>query len=231
MRKRHIVGLVFTTVFAVVVVSAASAFAATEWQLNAKPITSATATTTTGKFLLEDMNSITKVDIECNVTFDGSVGPGAADEITKILNSAGVEEKAENLAKVIEPSINCEIVSKGSCEEANKSKIILFPFHLPWKSELLLPSGETRVDDLRAGTGGEPGYEYTCKAVLLGNVTDVCTGTPGSVMTNETGGVNSVFEEAEPFNPPGNCSIGGEKETLFVGSGLVSSPAGTLTVS
>jgi len=225
------VGLAFAAVFAFAAFSSTSAFAATEWQLNAKAITTPTTSTTTGKLLLEDMNSIIKVDIECSGTFDGTVGPGAADEITKVLNSAGAEETGKNLAGTTVPSINCEIVSKGSCEEANKSKIVVFPIHLPWKSELLLPSGETRVDDLKEGTGGEPGYEITCKAVLLGTVTDVCTGKPGSVMTNETGGVNGVFEEAETFNPAGNCSIGGEKEGLVVGTGLVTSTAGTLTVS
>src|SRR5580693_1268764 len=212
MRKLHIAGIAFAAVFAFVAFSATSAFAATEWQIAGKAIATATESETTGELLLEDMNSLLKVDVLCKGIFDGTVGPGAADTITKILSSAGVEEKAENLEKVIVNSINCELMEKGACEEANGSLINVFPVHLPWATELLLPSGELVVDDIKEGTGkGAPGYEITCKSSLLGTVTDTCTGIAGSNMTNGATDVIGKFEEDATNNPPGNCSIGGEK--------------------
>jgi hypothetical protein len=46
--------------------------------------------------------------------------------------------------------------------------------HLPWKSELFETEGKAEQKILADG-GGEPGWSVTCKAPILGSITDVCT--------------------------------------------------------
>jgi hypothetical protein len=231
MRKIYTVGLAVVAVFAFSVIAAASASAATEWLLEGAAIPSPGDTVeTTGELLLEDTGTGTQ--IECSGKFDGTVGPGATDKIEKILNLAGVEETSnENLAKVTKPAIDCKVEAAGLCNVTVGALIWVFPLHLPWKTELLLPEATLWVDDIVSGTGGEPGYEVSC-STIIGVQTDVCEGKPGSIETNVTGGVEGVFEEAETFNPRGTCSIGGAKTALTVGKGITApTTGGTLTVS
>jgi hypothetical protein len=234
MRKLHIAGVAFAAVFAVLAVMAASAFAASEWLVNGESAKAGTETTTTGELLLEDANSLLKVDILCSGIFDGTIS-GTADTVTAVLTLSGTSETAENLAKEKVTSIDCTVSNAGACSSPKTGELInVFPIHLPWTSAVELPSTELWVDTLTKGTGGEPGYEITCTSSLLGTVTDVCTGKPSANLKNETGGVEGLFEEAEATNKPGNCSIGGEKEALVVSvaAGLVALVgSGTLTVS
>lgn len=239
MRKLHVVGLALVAMLALFAITASSAFAASEWLLNGEAIVTPTTAVTTGELLLEDMNALIKVDILCSGTFDGTVGPGTADTITKVLNSAGAEETATNLAGKVEPSIDCTVSNAGSCTSPKAGELInVFPINLPWVTALSL-NGTQWVDTIESGKENaekkltEPGYEITCTTSLLGTVTDVCTGKPSAIVSNEAGGVSGTFEEGETINKPGNCSIGGTGQALVVSpvAGLLATLTGTLSVS
>jgi hypothetical protein len=229
MKKLYTIGLAVVAVFAFSVIAAASALAASEWLLEGAAITTADPVETTGELLLADTG--TGTEITCSGKFDGTVGPGAADKIEKVLSLGGVEEKFENLAKVLVPAVNCSVEKAGLCSVAVGALIVVIPLHLPWTTELLLPEATLWVDDITTGTGGEPGYEVSCNT-FIGVQTDVCEGKPGADEKNITGGVEGIFEENETTNPKGNCSIGGAKTALTVGKGITTpNNGGTLTVS
>src|SRR6202044_1373700 len=117
MRRFHAAWLLILATGALSATAATSAMAAAEWLLNGSSIASATAAKTTGELLLEDMG--TKTDVLCSATLEGTVGPGATDEITKI-----VDLESKN-------PLNCTIQEKGACEEANGSLILVTPVNLP----------------------------------------------------------------------------------------------------
>ena len=230
MKKIYTVGLAVVAVFAFSVIAAASASAASEWLLDGAAITGTPdPVEATGELLIEDVGTGTQ--IECSGKFDGTVGPGTLGKIEKILNLTSVEETSnENLAKITKSAIDCKFEAAGLCNVSVGALVWLFSLHLPWATELLLPSPELWVDDITTGAGGEPAYEVSC-STIIGTETDICEGKPGANMKNVTGGVEGVFEENETTNPKGNCSIGGNKSSLTTGKYIITVSSGTLTVS
>jgi hypothetical protein len=205
MKKIHVLGVALVAVLALSVVGAVSASAATlQWLANGKAITSALASETTGSITLGSTNGL-KIKIEavvlCSGKFDGTVGPGGEDEITKVLNLSGVEV---TLAK---PLTECENVKTCTSSEVS-------PVNLPWLTRLELSGTEAApefLDIIEQGAGGaEPGWEVVCKT-SLGTVTETCTApTTDSVLTNDTGesDVLGVFPTGSGRNTA-NCSVGG----------------------
>jgi hypothetical protein len=209
MKKIHVIMLSLVAVFAFSAF-ASSAFAADEWLANGAAISTALTANTEGELLLEDTSL--GLDVNCSGKFEGTVGPGAADEITKVVDLEGKNP------------LHC---SAASCEGGLAT---VTPVHLPWKTKVVL-SGEKFLDELGPGTGGEPGYKVSGCKILGIETTDECTGKTDSELTNGTGDVNGTFSENEAITPRGNCTFGGEKKGLVVGTGLTSVSGVTLSVS
>jgi hypothetical protein len=216
MKKIQLVGLVLVAVFAISAMVASSAFAESEWLLNAEPITSAIATEAPGTLKLEDSATGTG-KITCVGNFVGTVGPGSADTISTVLGKTSTE---------VAP-INCESVSCAS------KLAELSPINLPWSTKVEL-SGTLEWDHFLGTDSGakEPGYSLKC-TVLGIPITDVCTGLAGAALSNVTGGVQGIFTPGEePINPSGTCTFSKEKSATIEGGGVTKPTlSGTLTVS
>jgi hypothetical protein len=118
-----------------------------------------------------------QTDILCSFLFGGTVGPGAAGEITTLVDLEG------------KTPLNCTLTEKGFCTEANGSLVLFTLVDLPWKTEMLL--GTPFLDDISAHAGGgAPGYLFEC-STIIGKVDDTCS---GSTSTEE---INVVVEFKE----------------------------------
>jgi hypothetical protein len=217
MRKVQLLMLTALAVLAFSVISTSAALAK-EWLLSGAAIAVKTASKTESELLLEDMKSTPAViDILCSVIFIGTVGPGAADEVT-LVEGLSTEDNV----------IDC--VAHELCEN---NLATVTAVNLPWSSAIILmANGE--ILDIYTGTGGEPGYEAVCKTIL-GTFADEClaegTGAQ-AVLKNEATDVFGEFSENEAITPPGKCSNGGVKEGLVVGGGLtIATGGGTLSIS
>lgn len=208
MIRARTVGLAFVAVFAVSVVASASA-SAHEWKIGGNPITTATSVKSKSTLELEDTKE--KVRVKCSGFDKGTVGPGAGDVVEKVTaDEAGTNN-----------TITCSFVARGLCEASPAPTAVAV--HLPWKTTIETVGTETR-DVITADGAGEPGWAVTCKAPLLGNITDTCTAATGNTaMTNVTGGVNLTFDKN---SPKANCSRGGTGTGLVEGPDLVESPGG-----
>ncbi|HEY5287012.1 MAG TPA: hypothetical protein VIJ50_07900 [Solirubrobacteraceae bacterium] len=209
MRKIKILGLAIVAVCVLGSIAVASASAAPEWLVGGAKMESSLLVESEGNLLLEDMTL--GVDVTCSGKFIGTVGPGAKDLITEVLD---LENKNP---------LSCKA---SICEG---ELVAVTPVNLPWETELLLITvggKEIMVDMLL----GSPGYSISCKTIL-GTTKDVCTGATASEEINVTGGVEGVFSENEEITAPGTCEVGGAKSGLVVGSGVSKPDSGTLTVS
>jgi hypothetical protein len=220
MRKIQIVGLALVAVFALSAVAASSAFAH-EWLFNGQPITGTEKTvlseSTALNLLLEDMKGGVfgeAVDVLCSGLDEGKVGPGAADLVTTITDLAG---------KV--PPVSCETMS-GTCPEPLAS-----PDFLPWHTELFLNAKEEFRDLVGPGTGGEPGWNVTCKGIFGEPIEDLCTGHTNVLVENAAENDVIATFDAVSMEEPANCGRGGAKEGLVEGSILFMSDEGALAVS
>lgn len=229
MKKLNLIWLVMLVVFAFGMITASAAVAESQWLWEKEPVTVKLSAETEGEILFkEDGTSTTFL---CSVTFVGSVGPGAADEILEITNLSLVKESTTNLAGSNVPALSCVIVEKGLCSEANGTLIWVIPFNFPWATKIVLDEG-TFVDQFPLNAS----YEFSCNT-FIGKQSDVCSGgaSPvGADLTNEIGGVLGEFLENELTNPGGSCTLGGAGTWLMVSEGpaLTFHPAGgTLEVS
>lgn len=217
MKKIQILGLALVAVFAFSAVAAASAFAENEWLLNGAAVTSKIPVLSEAiELKLADMKGglfLEEISVLCSGLDLGTVGPKGEDEVTEILNLAGTEK-----------TIKCP--ASSGCGEAEATVEAL---NLPWKTKIILKGTEFR-DEVGPGTGGGPGYKVTC---ALG-ITDSCTSPTAELsstkLTNETGGVDSLFE-AISEEKPATCTRGGAKEGLVKGLDTIISDSGTLSVS
>ena len=220
MKKLHIIGLALVAVFAFAAISVATASAETtllaEWLAGGTQVSENTAATNEGELLLEDMG--TGTDVSCSGKFVGTIGLSGVDSITLVEDLEGKDN-----------SLNCVITAKGACEEANGSLITVVPVNLPWATLLYLMADGTFLDEISSSGAGAPGYLVECKALGI-KVDDTCSGATQTVETNVTGAVEGAFSENETTTPPGNCTIGGSKQGLVVGSGKSTTPA-SLSVS
>jgi hypothetical protein len=223
MKKLHVLGVALCAVFAFCAVAVSSASALSQWLLNGGIISTAVpATSTTGvnNLLLEDTGA--GADVLCSGSFDGTVGPGAADLITEVLD---LENKLVGAA-----GLHCEEDS-GLCLE--KLATVL-PLNLPWATEIMLTAGGVFFNLILEDPvtkPGLPGYEVECKTIV-GTIKDVCSGESGAEIKNITGGVEGAFLEAnEEITPAGSCTVGGAKSGLLSGVGTETSTSGTISVS
>ncbi|MGN6373597.1 MAG: hypothetical protein ACTHM1_11525 [Solirubrobacteraceae bacterium] len=189
MRKIQILGA-FIAVLAFSALAVASA-GATQWLFKNEAIKTAHASNSTGTIdLIKAGGSLGAGDVKCKGEFVGTVGPGAADEITEVVN--GTEK---NL-------VQCERVS-GFCFSP-----VMHALKLPWKTELVLVEGVTWDKII----GGE--YEFSC---VIGNV--ACKGEEKTkFLKNTASGAEFGFEgEASGV---GTCSDGGTSTISGKGTSL-----------
>jgi len=207
MLRIRIIGLAIMAVFAMSAVAASSA-SAHEWLISGKPIAKATTIMSHGTLELED--SVAGTAVSCTGFDTGTVGPGAADLISKISSTV---LGASNV-------ITCSFVKQGLCESTAPTALAE---HLPWKTEIYTSATGTR-DMITADGAGEPGWTVTCH--VGGAATpDTCTAALGSTgLANVTGGggVNATFEE---HSQKANCTIGGTEAGVVRGTDLLLSPA------
>jgi len=182
--------------------AAVATASANEWLLNGAAITAKTAVETTGELTLDVLVlGVLAVAIDCNGAFDGTVGPGAADEITAVLNL----EKVEVGKELVGTALSCEVLT-SAFEECGKVGELasVWVDGLPWKTELLL-NGSVIEDDITSATAG---YHVVCPGSAKKE--NLCNGVLSAVVTNETTDVLGTFSEAT------------NEETCTTGTGHVS---------
>ncbi|MGA7704305.1 MAG: hypothetical protein WB998_05355 [Solirubrobacteraceae bacterium] len=141
--------------------------------------------------------------IDCTGTMDGTVGGGAADEVTSLLNPAGEEI---TLAKMVK----CPILASGLCGSGEAEAT---PVNLPWKTELVA------TGDLLAphSGGGNPGWFIKCPS----GVTNECK-REDTILA--VANLESELEVDLTFNPA-------EKATCSIGTGEVEGTVSILLVN
>jgi hypothetical protein len=207
MKKINVFGLALV---AMLVFSAFAAMSASaeitllaSWLIDGAEVLTLTSVETTGEITLVNKNFLGTVEVLCNGSFDGTVGPNGEDEITEVLDLAGV--KIGSGSALTAPSLDCtgDAVCSGLVE--------VWPDNLPWLSNLFLMEDGTILDHLFAGTGGLPGYDVKC---ISPNVDNLCEALATTLMTNGVSDVTGKFILGSEVAP---CTLGtGE----LVGEGL-----------
>jgi hypothetical protein len=207
MRKIQIIGLALVAAFAVSAIAAASAFAAPEWLINGAAVTASTSVETKGSLNLTDTETaLGSVTVKCEGTLDGSVGPTGTDEITEVLNTAGVAIKLGGTAL---------LCTSSQCSGTPE----VWPENLPWKTQLELVGTVIR-DHIFTSTGGAPGYTSLCTIILP--IEDTCTGLTSSLIENmPTESPPDVLGIFNAESEHGSCTQGKSTSGVITGEGLI----------
>jgi len=211
MLRMQIIGLALASALLMSVVAAGSASATVlphEWLLNGKLIANPVKVHSQGLLLLTDDTAPGGVtQVHCHGFNAGTVGPHALDLIETIT--------AELLGA--HKSITCVFDKRGLCEASTAPTAEAV--NLPWHTELTLFGSQVR-DMIMPDGGGNPGWAVTCKAPLVGTITDTCTAALGSTkVENVLAGVLALFDNLSNSLNPANCKIG--TEAVRNGAGLV----------
>jgi hypothetical protein len=204
------VGYLLCAVFGFSAFSVSSAFGLeSTWLVNGTKPTGATSVDAIFTLETED----TKVGpfgesgaVSCKGTGEGTIGPGAADTITKL----GITDCT--------PVKICEIPTG------------LTFLKLPWTTKVEL-IGAVFYDDIVASTG-EVEYKFIC--TILGiKVEDTCKlALARSLLENTGSNVKGIFSKTDSNQPAVTCSRGGTGTGLLMGSIEYLSTAGaTIAVS
>jgi hypothetical protein len=173
-------GLAFLMLLAFGAVSAAGA-SAYSWKWEGAELAGPHSFTAKGTVEIEEQSS--KSRYSCSFNQEGTVGPGAAGEIT---------------GKKVYTCTN--INTPAWCESA----IELEALHLPWKTELVSVNGVVR-DRIANSGAGTPEWKVKCNG-LHGKTENVCSGAETTTgMANASNGVYATFDEE---SATGSCSIG-----------------------
>jgi hypothetical protein len=194
MKKIHVLGIALIATVAFGVVGAVSASAATvEWLAGGAPISAALAVETTGSLTLGSTNGLglgIKAAILCVGVSIGTVGPGAEDLTTEVLNTA-----------LTSSTLSC--VSVETCEGNSELRAV----DLPWLTIIKEDSSTEFLDVVESGGKGNPGWEIKCKTAL-GTVTETCTAASEGVEIKNSSPVK-VVEGKSIKKVVGTCTDGG----------------------
>jgi len=220
MRKFYAIGAALLAVFAVGVLTAASASAAVsfllaEWLAGGSPVTTTLASDTEGELLLEETILGVKIDALCSGIFDGTVGNDGEDMITELLN---LPKELVDATELVEPGLAC--TNTTNCPEP-----LAWADNLPWNTLLELMVDGTEeffVDLLLSGGKGNPGYHVVCMGTS--GLEDLCSAeTNISKYTNTAEGLNGefsvVFDELAEVKLP-NCTLAGMEKGVVEGLGI-----------
>ncbi|HEX5309666.1 MAG TPA: hypothetical protein VFW38_11365 [Solirubrobacteraceae bacterium] len=211
MRKLQIVGLTLVAVFAMGALYASSAFAAeSRWLVDGAIPTAAhqVDSESSGPISLTDAKGGIfgeEVQVLCEGTDLGTVGPGPADTLESIT------------------VVKC-VTDKGICGEPNAE-----PINLPWTTSIEL-IGAVFYDDITTTVGNKNvGYRVICNKA----VEDTCELALGRALLENSGNnVNAVFNSADANQPKGTCTRGGAGAGLVDGIDIILSETGlTIAVS
>ena len=194
-------------------VAATSAFAGDEWLVGGKVVTTSVGTVSTGKWLFLGLSfgGFVKTHIVCNGELLGTVnalnasGKGT-DTVTEIHNLTLTQLK----------TITCEVLSgeKGPC---STTLALVTGLHLPWLSELVLKTGDTKPRDLFSSGGtGEPGFEVEC-TTSTGKFKETCEGNVETEqLVNEATGVGGTINN----KLSAKCGVAGNVGHITASGGL-----------
>ena len=230
MRKFHVLGFALIAVFAIGVVSAATASALTfllaEWLEAGGAITATLLAEIPGELSLSEKVLGVILNALCSGILVGDIGANGADDITELLNLEGGAISPTGLTGT---AISC--ADTENCGEA-----LAWAVNLPWLTQLELMEDEGTpffVDLLTANGKGNPGYEVEC---MSSGLTDTCEAAEAASKVEVIGTeLNSEFTEAFTLlaglsNP--NCQVAGNGAGIVMGLGIIKGDgAGALTVS
>jgi hypothetical protein len=119
LKKARIVGFALFAVLTFCAVTASSAFAESEWLFNGAAVTTALTVETEGSVTLVKYTASEGTTIQnevvCKGIIDGTVGPGAADEITDVLDPVTHEAIGSlDEGDVSTPALSCEAVTDNA---------------------------------------------------------------------------------------------------------------------
>jgi hypothetical protein len=212
MRKIQIFGILLA-VLAFSAIAVTSAFANDEWLVGGKLVTAPVSAVATGKWLLLALSfgGFVKTHVVCNGELLGTVNPlnvsgKGTDRITEIHNLGLTQLK----------TITCEVLSseKGPCS----TTLALFTaLHLPWLSELVLQTGDTKPRDLLSSGGtGAPGFELEC-TTSTGTFKETCEGNVETEqLVNEATGVGGTINN----KLSAKCGVAGNVGHITASGGL-----------
>ena len=183
MRKIQILSLLcIVGAFSMVCVASASA---AEWLLNGAAIATSDPVETVGEINFDVLVlGVLAVSLKCSHVVDGTVGPGSVGLVEKLLNLT----KEEIGKELVGLALSCEVMT-SAFEECGKAGSLaeVWRDNLPWETKLEL-EGETVLEDFPVTSG----YHVLC----ANGKQNLCTGLEQERLTNESGGVVGVFEEA-----------------------------------
>lgn len=234
MRKLQVIGAALVAMFAIGVLTAASAsaveFLLAEWLVGGAAVTSELTTETTGELTLEDTKAplIGKAAVKCSGSFDGWVGPNSLDFVSEVLNLSGAA-----ITDVLGTGTRLSCTSVTGCSGTASVN----PLDLTWQTEveLMVDGTETFFADLFTRTGGGSfGWEVEC-TVLGTTQVDECTATEG-VTKLLLNGSTLEGEFSEAFTKLAgaklaNCTLGGTESGVVSGKGPIKRGSETITAS
>jgi hypothetical protein len=218
MRKVQVLCAAFLAALAASAISAASAPAA-QWLVNGAKITTAQHSVTEGKWLLLALafGGFVKTHVTCNGVLLGTVGPAAADTVTKVYGLKGETET----------TIDCTVLSTelGAC--SGSTLALVKAEHLPWASTLSEPKANEIIDKFESSGAGLPAFSVECTLSNGTKFTELCEGEVlTDALKNNIGGVggkelNQLSSKCNTAGNVGHTEGEGEAKTL----------SGTLSVS
>jgi hypothetical protein len=206
MRKYHILGLTFLTLIASGAILATTAFAeeekAGEWLDNGKALAAEQGVTTSMEFTLEETKIpvLEKAKILCSALFVGTVGIGADDLITAMLDLDG-----EPVSEQPGEGLICE--AKESCQAGTDNE--LWPSKLPWETLLTQMASGAFLDLIH------PIFIMLCLVPVFEEIEVLCEGLTSSELLVVAGGFIEPMFSAAAGTEKLECSIGGENSGTF----------------
>jgi len=213
MKKIQVLALALFSVFALSAIAVASASAETTvWLVDGKAIVNPVAVEVAGSVLLADLKTpLGEAAILCSGLFIGTVGPGAADEITGVLNLNSELTSNGVLTELGLESADC--VNERECPSP-----LVWAENLPWLTILSLMEGGLILDLFFKEAGKQPAFEVDC-STIIGLIEDLCEGETSVDLENmpTEGDVLGSFNQAEleAEGLLGTCTLGGPQTAVL----------------
>jgi hypothetical protein len=187
MRKSYVTGLTLLVgfVFGATMVSTASAELV--WLVGNARAAEKVPAVMEGTVKVDILNALLGLvlEYECSVEFDGTVGPGAEDEITKVLDL--VLKDIPSLS-TLGTGLDCTVIGT-SIICTNAAKLVeIWPDNLPWPTLLeAMAAGEEEFLDIIGLVNGnekDPGLDFECENSNGSFTEGLCEGQLTLVLLN-----------------------------------------------
>jgi hypothetical protein len=226
MKTVRVLGAISGAIIVLCTLSAQGAMAVPKWLLAGKEIVAPPHATVDEKFLFLGLSlkPTQATHIVCNYTLLGTIGPVNAALIEKVYGLGGESEKL----------INCEVLHSQLGECTGGLLALLEAENLPWKVELLLPTGTAEiVGHFTLDGKGDPAFLLTCTGAFGVKIHILCLSK--SILTkaleNRAEGVfRTILNELSdscPVQEPVNVEL----VSHITAEGLVKALAGLVSVS